>query len=91
LEKFMLTNASATAAPAAPGSVSSSEAHTYRLVANEAALAPHTGKKLEITGTLDGPSTTAPNPAPSGSSASTANTPKLIVESGKIISATCTD
>ena len=87
----MLTNASATAATAAPGSASSSEAHTYRLVANESALAPHTGKKLEITGTLDGPSTTAPNPAPSGSSASTANTPKLIVESGKIISATCTD
>ena len=76
----MLTNASTTPATAAPGSASASEAHTYRLVANESALAPHAGKKIEVTGTLD---------TPSGPSSSSANTPKLVVESGKVISQSC--
>ena len=45
MEKFVLTNASATPATAAPGSPSASDSRTYRLVANESALAPHAGKK----------------------------------------------
>lgn len=90
LEKFVLTNASATPATAAPGSASASDARTYRLVANESALAPHAGKKIEVTGTLDSPSASAsPNPAPSGSSSSSTGTPKLVVESGKVISQSC--
>ena len=89
LEKFMLINASATSA-AASGSASASDARTYRLVANESALAPHAGKKIEVTGTLDTPSASAsPNAAPSGASSSSANMPKLVVESGKVISQSC--
>jgi hypothetical protein len=89
--KFLLTEAAqapaeATAGgaaaappPAAPSASSSSQ--TYRLVANEAALSPHVGKKLELTGTLD-PSA----PKPSGS---TSDAPALRVESGKVLANTC--
>jgi hypothetical protein len=90
--KFLLTDAApapaeATAGggttappPATPSASSSSQ--TYRLVANEAALSPHVGKKLELTGTID------PNaPKPSGS---TSDAPALRVESGKVLANTCT-
>jgi hypothetical protein len=75
---------SAPAAPettTAPGtSASAQHTQTYRLVANPAALTPHVGKKLELTGTLvdQTASTTA-----------SASGPALKVESGKVLAASC--
>jgi hypothetical protein len=62
--KFLLTDATSSSAAAAgaadtTGATSPASAagpptapQTYRLVANPAALSPHVGKKLELTGTL---------------------------------------
>ena len=91
-EKFVLTNV--TPAPAKDaGAASTSAARTYQLVANEAALTPHAGKKLEVTGILDDQAggTRAANPAAPESPAAAAKAPKLIVESGKIVAPTCAE
>jgi hypothetical protein len=98
---FLLTNAtpsspedSSTAAGAADassatGAGSSKEAtsgQTYRLVANPAALSPHVGKKLELTGTiLDEKAAQAAGSA----SGPNANAPALRVEAGKVLAASC--
>jgi len=71
--KFVLENATASGASA--DASSKGESQTYQLVANPTALAPHAGKKLELTGTLE--------PAAAG------NGPTLKVESGKIVAASC--
>ena len=65
----------------------------YRLVAKEAALTPHTGKKLEVTGILDDQAggTRGTRPTTPESPVSAAEAPKLIVESGKIIAPTCAE
>jgi hypothetical protein len=88
--KFLLTNV----APAdSSGDPKAAAVGTYRLIANESALLPHVGKKLELTGTVDEqPSSTrsqsaTPSDASSGASAATA--PKLIVESGKVLAPSC--
>jgi len=95
--KFVLTDAStgpaadpsagaATTASPTPGAPGASDAHTYRILANPAALTPHVGKKLELTGTL-APSTSA---APTAdATAGAANAPILMVTSGKIIAPSC--
>jgi hypothetical protein len=70
---------------AAPGAASAGgEKQTYQLIANGAALRPHVGKKLELTGTLV-------DQAAAGSSASApaAGGPSLKVESGKVVGASC--
>jgi hypothetical protein len=79
-EKFVLTNASSDASNDATGAKTTSTVRSYRLVANEQALAPHTGKKIEVTGTVD-----------SQASAPASEAPRLLVESGKVIAPTCTD
>jgi len=93
--KYLLTNASA--APAAPAGAASttetaaagaaSAAQTFQLIANAAALTPHVGKKMELTGTLEDQNAAA------GSSESAAGsetkTAVLRVESGKIVAASC--
>jgi len=99
--KFLLTDAAASSADAtgaagtssaatASGSAgtSASTAKTYRLIANPSALSPHVGKKLELTGTL---SDEGGAEAANGSTASEpeANAPKLKVESGKVVAASC--
>src|SRR5262245_13721083 len=90
-EKFVLTNAS-SGAPSAAGANAAASVRSYRLVGNEQALAQATGKKIEVTGTVDSQAS-----APRGSSSAAsdpsaiANAPRLIVESGKIIAPTCTD
>ena len=95
--KFVLTNASAapaadpsagavTTASPTPGTPSPSDAQTYRLVANPAALSPHVGKKLELTGTLESPASAAQT---ADAQAGPANSPILMVKSGKIIAASC--
>jgi len=86
--KFLLTNV--TPADSA-GDPNAAAARTYRLIANEAALSPHVGKKLELTGTLDdqGSSTSSPNAASTDASAASGSGPKLKVESGKVVAAQC--
>jgi hypothetical protein len=90
--KFVLTNASAApAADPSAGAVSTasptpSDAQTYRLIANPAALSPHVGKKLELTGTLESPASAAQTAdAPAGP----ATPPILMVKAGKIIAPSC--
>ena len=91
--KFVLADATASAAKADTGSAPAPEttttpgtsastphAQTYRLVANAAALSPHVGKKLELTGTLVDQAASA---------TTTASGPTLKVESGKVIAASC--
>jgi hypothetical protein len=93
--KFILTNASVstgdtsttagtpgatTTAPASSGS-----AQTYRLIANPAALTPHLGKKLELTGTLE------KSASATETQSADAATPALRVEAGKVVAATCSE
>src|SRR5215475_8676982 len=91
-EKFVLTNITPNSNDAA-GAKTTSTVRSYRLVANDEALAPHAGKKIEVTGTLDNQASTSPgsSSASSASSASANDAPRLIVESAKIIAPTCTD
>ncbi len=81
--KYMLEKATPADQPAS----ASSSSRSYLLIANDAALAPHVGKQLEVTGTLDGQR--------SSSSAQGADSPRsmprLIVESGKVLPAACSD
>jgi hypothetical protein len=88
--KLVLANAVASptspggAAPSnpatTPGSPDSATAQTYRLIANEAALSPHVGKKLELSGTIEESSATS----------SASGGPMLRVEAGKVIAESCT-
>src|SRR5262245_49175272 len=48
---YVLTNAAASADAPAAGAAAP---RTFRLVANDAALSPHAGKKVELTGTIQG-------------------------------------
>jgi len=85
-EKFVLTNV--TPAADAPAAAAAPAAKTYRLVANDEALMPHAGKKIEVTGTV---ADANPSSASASSPASAANAPKLTVESGKILAPSCAD
>jgi len=84
--KYVLTNATTSAADASGAAASAS---TYKLIANASALTPHVGKKLELTGTLE--------PAASGNSEAAtttdanANGPTLRVQAGKIVGASCSE
>ena len=92
-EKFILTNVTSVPTKDAAGAASTSAARTYQLVANEAALTPHAGKKLEVTGTLDDQAggTRGASPTTPESPVSAAKAPKLIAESAKIIAPTCAE
>ena len=88
--KFVLKNVSSagaagtagTAGTAGAASASGPTASEYRLDADDAKLSPHVGHKVEITGTVD--------KSASGASASAAAaSPKLKVDSVKMVSATC--
>jgi hypothetical protein len=91
--KFALTNAtmstsagtSGTAGTAGTAQPSTSVASEYRLDAADAKLTPHVGHKVEISGTVEQPSSTATQPP----AASAANAPKLKVDNVKMISSTC--
>lgn len=91
------TPAETTAAPSAT-TPDAGSGQTYRLIANPAALTPHVGKKLELTGTLENEN--GSSGAAAGSSATTGTTgtttagseakgPALRVESGKVVAASC--
>jgi hypothetical protein len=86
--KFVLANASASSADTTSSATTAAGAQTYRLIANEAALRPHVGKKLELTGTLEGSPSASAEPATTTASASG---PALKVESGKVLSTPCTE
>jgi hypothetical protein len=96
--KFVLTNATASAAAPAAGAASTTEApasstasapaaQTYRLIANATALSPHVGKKLELTGTLEDPNAATGASETSGSAEFKAVA--LRVESGKVVGESC--
>jgi hypothetical protein len=90
---FVLTDAMTSSAATDPAGASSSSTagsqaarstQTYRLIANPAALSPHVGKKLELTGTVeDQPSSASSSGSPAGSAKA------LRVEAGKVIAASC--
>jgi len=87
--KLVLANAVPTPAEGAANAPSSTP-QTYRLIANEGALMPHVGKKLELTGTIEDQNS-ASRPATSEPNDSSApNAPQLRVESGKVVASTCT-
>jgi hypothetical protein len=88
--KFVLKNVSSAGAGAAgtagtagtAGSAAGAMVSEYRLDADDAKLSPHVGHKVEITGTVDKSASGA------ASTAATAS-PKLKVDSVKMVSATC--
>jgi hypothetical protein len=93
-KRLVLTNAisaadSAAKTATAPGSPAG---RTYQVIANEAALSPYIGKKVELTGVVEVPVPPAvsPNPAPGAEGASAALLPRLRVESGKALPTSCT-
>jgi hypothetical protein len=86
--KFVLANISPSSSSAAGTSGTSGTASEYRLDYDEAKLTPHVGHKVEITGTLQPMSGTAPPPAASGSTSSS-NAPTFKVDNVKMIAATC--
>ena len=70
---------------AAAGASSAAGARqTYQLIANGAALSPHVGKKLELTGTLVDQAASSSTSAPAAAAG-----PALKVESGKVVGASC--
>lgn len=79
-----------TSPQTAPEQSAASQSHqTYRLMANPAALTPHVGKKLELTGTLVEDASSAPATGAASQTASASQGPLLKVESGKVIAASC--
>jgi len=88
--KFLLTSVAmspagttGTAGTTRPATAAASQ---YRLDADDAKLTPHVGHKVEVTGTVEEPRTATPTP---DSAASTANAPKLKVDTVRMISSTC--
>ena len=88
-EKLVLANAVASPAEAT-ANASNSAPQTYRLIANEAALMPHVGKKLELSGTIEDHNSPSRPAIPESNDSSAANAPQLRVESGKVVAETCT-
>lgn len=79
--KYMLENATSAEQAAS----ASSSGRSYLLIANDSALAPHVGKKVELTGSIEGQGSSSS----AGGADSRSNMPKLKVESGKVIAASC--
>jgi hypothetical protein len=79
---------SAPSSPTEPPAAASSTAAAseYRLDAEDVKLTPHVGHKVEITGTIEPPMSSA---APESASASRMSAPKLKVNNVKMIAATC--
>ena len=100
--KFVLTNPSGGAASTtgttgtatAPSSQSRDSAKQYRLDdADESKVSSHVGEKVEITGTVEDParSTAGTTGSTSASPAGNGSSPKLKVESVRVIASTCSD
>jgi hypothetical protein len=104
--KYILTNAksgssssatgtSGTSGAASPASsASSSTASTYRLDGDDSKLSPHVGHKVEVTGSLESSSTsgsTGSSSYSSSSSSASSSSPKLKVESVRMIGPSCSE
>jgi hypothetical protein len=87
--KYVLEDATPSASGGATASAQSATPKTYHLIANDSALAPHVGKKLELTGTLESQTASA-QAGSSGATASASSAPTLRVESGNVMAASCT-
>jgi hypothetical protein len=95
--KFILTDVIASDAAkstaAATGAITpatASDAGSYRLDADDSKLSPHLGHKVEISGTVEAPSTSSPA-ATSAASAATTLAPRLKVDTVKMIGSTCSE
>jgi len=80
--KFVLANAVSSPPDKAAAASDSRAPRPYRLIANDSALTPHVGKKLELTGTIDDQASSA--------TSSAASAPRLRVEAGKVVAEACT-
>jgi hypothetical protein len=94
--KFILTEATVSAAkaetgsaPGTPGTTAGTSSggapQTFQLIANGAALRPHVGKKVALTGTLVNQTASTST----ASATATAGGPALRVESGKVFTTSC--
>jgi len=81
------TATTGTTEAAGATAASSGSGQTYRLVANPTALAPHVGKKVELTGTIDESASAQTSTTTSGDPSASA--PQLRVEAGKVLTAPC--
>jgi len=81
---FMLNVAKPSGAGSAPGASpapgASAAASSYKLDADDSKLSPHVGHKVEITGSLDKASSSSPS-----------SSPRLKVDSVKMIASSCSD
>jgi len=84
---FILTNASPAGAGAVGTTGAANPATKYRLDVDDAKITPHLGHKVEVTGTVDQQPAAASSP--SGAAASGAISPKLKVDSVKMLAASC--
>ena len=92
VKRLVLTNALSAAESTAKTVTAPGAGRTYQVIANEAALSPYVGKKVELTGVVEVPVPPAAssNPAPGAEGASVGTMlPRLRVESGKALPTSC--
>jgi hypothetical protein len=82
------TGTTGTSGTTKPDSSAVTTAINYRLDADDSKLAPHVGHKVEITGTLD-PASVSPPPASESAAAPMPPSPKVKVDSVKMIASSC--
>ncbi len=87
--KYVLEDATPASSSGSTASAQTATPRTYHLIANDSALAPHVGKKLELTGTLESQTASAQAGA-SSATASASAAPTLRVESGNVMASSCT-
>jgi hypothetical protein len=80
--KYELANAVPSSSNATSADTKETASKTFRLIANDSALAPHVGKKMEFTGTIE-------NQDKASASASASAEPTLRAVSAKILAPDC--
>jgi hypothetical protein len=85
------STAGGTTAGGTTAGTSGTSASSYKLDSDESKLSPHVGHKVEITGTLDKSTSSSTAPSGSTSSASSSMSPKLKVDSVRMIAASCSN
>ena len=92
VKRLVLTNALSAAESTAKTVTAPGAGRTYQVIANEAALSPYVGKKVELTGVVEVPvppaASSSPVPGAEGVPAGTM-LPRLRVESGKALPTSC--
>ena len=74
-----------------PSSSAATTPSSYRLDADEGKLTPHVGHKVEISGTIDAASTRSSGTTTEPPTTPSSSTPKLKVDSIKMIASTCSE